>query len=290
MTSAKKEFLKLSESKKLSVIEGRQEKPSPNSNSSFSRSNRLEKKTLSRTGRAIYDFKMIREGDRILVAVSGGKDSWLLLDILSHFRRVSRISFSLEALHIGSEFTSPDLVSLRSYCKSKDIIFHYDYIGIEALAEEKLRPESSFCSFCARLRRGSIYKNAEKLGVQKIALGHNREDAIETLLLNLFYSGEMKSMSPKYRSDDGKFILIRPLIYVPEEDIAKLAQQKKFFILKNECPHSRQGGGKRAELKAIMSELEKKNPQLKANLLNALANVSSSHLLDRRLYPFEKLE
>ncbi len=238
----------------------------------------------------MYDYGMISDGDHILVAVSGGKDSWALLSLLYNLFRAAPVRFQISALHISSEFTVQDLSPIQNFCAERSISFFHEFLPVEKLAAQYRRDGSSFCSFCARIRRGNIYRIAEGLGFSKIALGHNMEDLIETVLMNQFFNGQLKSMSPKYRTDDGKFVVIRPLIYAGEEQIFRFVTQKKFYIFANNCPHNQKGGGERSRVKRLIATLEKENPQIKYSILNSLKKIAPSHLLDKNIFDFQGVD
>jgi len=243
----------------------------------------LEDKLLSKVGKAIEDYSLIEEGDNILVALSGGKDSWTLLHLLELLRKRAPIKFSLKVatVHPGFEGFETDL--LEAYLRSRGFEYIIKRTRMLEVIREKLNPDSSFCSFCARLRRGILYNLAPELGCNKIALAHNCDDTIETLLLNQFYSGQLKAMPPKLFSDVGRNIVIRPMIYLKEADIAKYADAKKFPIIYCKCPVYNDQNMKRKQIKKLLAELEIKNPGTKSNILTALSNVVPSHLMDTDL-------
>jgi tRNA 2-thiocytidine biosynthesis protein TtcA len=245
--------------------------------------NRLEKKLLKAASQAIQDFDLISDGDRIMVAVSGGKDSYTLLHVLMRLRERAPIDFDLVAVNLdqGQPGYPADVVER-----------HFQAVGVpyRMLVRDtysvvrRLVPEGqTTCPVCSRLRRGVLYNAAVELGCTKIALGHHRDDLIETLLLSALYSGALKSMPPKLRSDDGRNVVIRPLCYAAEDDIAAFAQALSFPIVPCDLCGS-QPNLRRKRVKALLAELSREHPAVKGNLLNALGRVVPSHLLDRGLH------
>ena len=187
-------------------------------------------------------------------------------------------------MHIETDFYRQQLLPILDDMKRQEFSLEIQERNINQLAAVNLREGSSFCSFCARMKRGSIYQFAEEKGYKKIVLGHHREDLLETVLMNMFYAGQIKSMAPRYRTDDGKFTVLRPLAYVPEQLLLEYSRQKEFPILGYQCPHlTEKNGGQRQKIKELLQDLETENPQVKANLLNSLRNVVPSHLLDDKL-------
>ncbi len=244
----------------------------------------LEKKILRATGKAIEDFSLIKNGDHIALGLSGGKDSWTLLHILMLLRERAPITFSLTALTIHPGFPEFDTTELERYLTEHKLEHVIKRTHINETIRDRLKPGSSFCSFCARLRRGALYTTAPALGCNKIALAHHREDTIETLLLNQFFSGKIKAMPAMLVSDDRKNIVIRPFIYVPEEEIAEYARLKGFPILHWQCPIASEENGERKKVKRMLAGLEQEYPGLKSTMLSALQNVHLSHLLDKNVY------
>jgi tRNA 2-thiocytidine biosynthesis protein TtcA len=234
-------------------------------------------------GKAIADFGMIQEGDRVAVAVSGGKDSATLLLLLEELRRRAPVKFELIALNIDSGYPGyrTDTIEgfLREHASGYRMIptDHYDII------KEKRRPGSSFCSICARLKRGTLYSVARELGCNKLALGHHRDDFIETLLLNQFFVGSLKAMSASMLADDGVTTVIRPLVYVAEADIISYSRQTNLPIVCCCCPVCGKADLQRKRMKNLLKDLEKDIPHIKNSLLKALSNVHPRHLLDAGL-------
>jgi len=243
----------------------------------------LEIKILEQIEKVIADFNLIQNQDRVLVAVSGGKDSYLLLHALGILQKRGEISFSLVAINIDHGFVGYQAKTIEEYVVRNGFDFHLHRTDIAGLLEEKFKPGKNRCSLCSRLRRGALYQLAPKLGCNKIALGHHADDLIETLLLNLFYTGQLKSMPPWLQSDDGRNTVIRPLAYVSEADIASYAYEKGFPIACCCCPACGVNDNQqRRNIKTRLGEMEKNHPGIKSNLLTALKNVVPSHLQDRR--------
>lgn len=230
-------------------------------------------------GRAIGDFGMIEDQDRILVALSGGKDSWTLLHILESLQKRAPVAFSLLAMTVHPGFPGFQTGSIENYLRSRGMEYRIVEAPIHRMMLEKLGTEDTPCSLCSRLRRGVLYSQARQLGCTKIALGHHRDDFIETLLLNQFFNGKIKAMAPLLHADDGINVVIRPLVYVPEEDILRFASAAGFPITCCACPACGDQEMKRARIKKLLADLERDRPGIKASLLAALADVDHRHLL-----------
>ena len=243
----------------------------------------LERRLLRDVGRAIGNHRLIEPGDRILVAMSGGKDSYAMCVLLRDLQARAPIAFDLLAVHLDQGQPGYDGAPLERWLTSEGIphkVLHEDTYSI---VTDKIPEGKTYCSLCARLRRGILYRAAGELGCNKIALGHHRDDALETLLLNLFFAGKLASMPPKLTSDDGRFVVIRPLAYAAEADLAAFAAERKFPILPCKLCGS-QDEAQRKQMKALLNELESKHPTLRQSMLAALGNVNPSHLYDQRLY------
>ena len=239
------------------------------------------RKVKKLTGQAVGEFNLIEEGDRIAVAVSGGKDSYALLHILNQLRRRAPINYELIAVNVDAGFPGYQKGILENYLKDCGFRVHMEATDCSQIIDEKLRPGSSYCAFCARLRRGVLYTVADRLGCNKIALGHHLDDFIETLLLNQFYIGTLAAMSPKLLADNKRHTVIRPMVYVEEADIIKFARQNEFPIIDCGCPVMGQEDQKRQRMKSLLTELHKENRYLKRSMIRALSNVRPRHLLDR---------
>jgi tRNA 2-thiocytidine biosynthesis protein TtcA len=248
--------------------------------------NELYRKIKKATGRAVGDFNLIEEGDRIAVGVSGGKDSYSLLHILDALRRRAPIRYELVAVNVDSGFPGYRREVVENHLKERDFAYCMETTEAYRIIEEKRRPGSSYCSFCARLRRGVLYTVAERLGCNKIALGHHLDDFIETLLLNQFYVGTLAAMSPKLLADNGRQTVIRPFVYVEEKDIIAFCRENAFPVICCACPVCGVVDQKRQRMKGLIRELAATNPHLKRSMIGALGNVHPRHLLDKRLKEF----
>lgn len=251
--------------------------------------NRLHKNLRRETGRAIADFNMIQEGDLVMVCLSGGKDSYVMLDILLNMQKHAPIRFDLVAVNLDQK--QPDFPEevLPNYLESIGVDYHVLEKDTYSIVLDKTEPGKSFCSLCSRLRRGNLYGFAEKIGATKIALGHHRHDLMETLFLNMFFGGKLKSMPPKLISDNKKHIVIRPLAYCKEEEIAQYAELKQFPIIPcNLCGN--QENLQRQEIKKMLNEWARLYPGRLEILFKSMTNVAPSHLADSSLYDFQSLE
>jgi tRNA 2-thiocytidine biosynthesis protein TtcA len=243
---------------------------------------KLEKKLLGKLAQANKDFDLFGPGDRVMVCVSGGKDSYSLMTLLREVKR--RVPWDFEIIGVNLDQAQPGFPPevIENWFKAEGFDYRMIRKDTYSIVLEKVPEGKTYCSLCSRLRRGILYNCAQDIGATRMALGHHRDDLIETLLLNLFYSGQMKTMPPKLLSDDGRNTVIRPLAYCAEEDIAEYARLKGFPIVPcNLC--GSQDGMKRQEIKTLLSRLNKDNPKVKGNLLAALSNVQPTHLLDRDL-------
>jgi tRNA 2-thiocytidine biosynthesis protein TtcA len=241
---------------------------------------RFFQRIRKQVGRAIGDFGLIESGDRIAVAVSGGKDSYVLLHVLEALRRRAPVPFELIAVNIDPGFPGYRKDLLETHLQQHAFRYHLEQAGFSDIIDEKLRPGSSYCAFCARLRRGVLYTLADQLGCNKIALGHHLDDVIETLLLNQFYVGRLAAMSPRLLADNGRHIVIRPLVYVEEADIIEVAERNRLPVICCSCPVCGEMDQKRQAMKRLVDNLSREIPQVRQSLLKALGNVQPRHLLD----------
>ena len=227
-------------------------------------------------------YRLLSEGDKVMVAVSGGKDSYTLLDLLHSARKKLPFNYEVVAVHLDQQQPGYDGVPLKVWLEQSGIPFEILSKDTYSIVKELTPPGGTYCAPCSRLRRGILYSTAERLGCNKIALGHHRDDALETLLMNMFYSGRIQSMPAMYRTDDGRFDVIRPLIECAEAEIAEYAQLRAFPILPcNLCGN--QEGLKRVEMKKLLSDLELRNPGIRDVMLASMKHVRPSHLLDHEL-------
>lgn len=249
---------------------------------------KLEKRLLRLAGQAIGDFAMIEPGDRVMVCLSGGKDSYALLELLLVLRERAPIDFELIAVNLDQKQPGfPDQV-LPDYLRARGVPFRIETQDTYSVVTRVIPEGKTMCSLCSRLRRGILYRVAAELGASKIALGHHRDDILGTFFLNLFYGGRLKGMPPKLVSDDGRHVVIRPLAYVKEADLARYAQIKAFPIIPcNLC--GSQENLKRQEVKRMLADWERRFPGRVENTYNALARVVPSHLMDATLFDFRAL-
>lgn len=250
--------------------------------------NKLEKRLFRLTGQAIGDYNMIEQGDRVMVCMSGGKDSYAMLDILLKLRERAPIDFSIVAVNLDQKQPGFPEHVLPDYFRSIGVDFHIENQDTYSIVKRVVPEGKTTCSLCSRLRRGILYRVAGELGATKIALGHHRDDIIETLFLNIFYGGKLKGMPPKLQSDDGKNVVIRPLAYVREPDLERYAEYKQFPIIPCTLCGS-QPNLKRAEMKSLIRLWEKQHPGRIKSIFSALSNVVPSHLMDTDLHDFRNL-
>jgi tRNA 2-thiocytidine biosynthesis protein TtcA len=251
--------------------------------------NKLQKRLRREVGRAIADFNMIEEGDKIMVCLSGGKDSYTMLDILMSLQRDAPVNFELVAVNLDQK--QPDFPTeiLPTYLDALGVPYKILEEDTYTVVKTHVPEGKTMCSLCSRLRRGLLYSYAEEIGATKVALGHHRDDILETLFLNMFYGGKLKAMPPKLRSDDGKHILIRPLAYCREDDIIEYSSIKEFPIIPcNLC--GSQENLQRQVIKEMLQAWEKKHPGRTETIFTALQNVVPSHLADGDLFDFRGLE
>ncbi|HEV2614109.1 MAG TPA: tRNA 2-thiocytidine(32) synthetase TtcA [Gammaproteobacteria bacterium] len=249
----------------------------------------LEKKLLHYTGKAIHDFNMISRNDRVMVCLSGGKDSFTLLTILTLLQKRAKIPFEITAYTLDQQQPGWDDSKLRAWLEARKINYFIDSKDTYSIVKAKLPEGATYCSLCSRLRRGTIYGYAERNNFTKIALGHHRDDLIRTLLMSILYNGEIKSMPPKLLTDNKKHIVIRPLAYCQEKDIAAFAKHMEFPIIPcNLC--GSQENLVRKKVGKLIDELAKENSKIPSNILHALSAVKPSQLMDTTLWDFKNLE
>ena len=251
--------------------------------------NKLAKRLHRQVGQAISDFNMIEPGDKVMVCVSGGKDSYALLDILLALRVRAPVPFELVAVNLDQK--QPDFPEhvLPSYLASLGVPFHIEQQDTYSIVKRLVPEGQTMCSLCSRLRRGILYRVASELGATKIALGHHRDDMVATLLMNMFFGGRLKGMPPKLVSDDGRHVVIRPLAYVAESDLERWALVQRFPIIPcNLC--GSQVNLQRAQIKQMLREWERQYPGRTDKMAAAMGRITPSHLMDRNLHPFTTLQ
>jgi len=250
---------------------------------------KLEKRLCREVGRAIIDYNMIEEGDRVMVCVSGGKDSYGMLDILIKLQQRSPVKFTLVAVNLDQKQPGfPDHI-LPAYLESIGVEYHIENQDTYSIVKRLIPEGKTMCSLCSRLRRGILYKVADKLGATKVALGHHRDDILQTFFLNMFFAAKMKAMPPKLVSDNGNHILIRPMAYVPETDLIAWAAHKQFPIIPCTLCGS-QDGLQRVQVGNLLREWQKKYPGRVENMFSAMQDIRPSHMLDKKLYDFVGLK
>jgi tRNA 2-thiocytidine biosynthesis protein TtcA len=250
--------------------------------------NRLRGRLEHHVGQAIADYNMIEDGDSVMVCLSGGKDSYTLLDILLALRKRAPIDFRIVAMNLDQKQPGFPADVLPNYLKKIGVEYHIETQDTYAIVKEKIPEGKTTCSLCSRLRRGIIYRVAGELGANKIALGHHRDDMIETLFLNLFFAGKLKAMPPKLVTDKGDHIVIRPLAFCAEKDIARFARAMEFPIIPcNLC--GAQENLQRQNVKQMLAEWERQYPGRTQTIFTAMQSVSPSHLLDETLFDFKNL-
>ena len=250
--------------------------------------NKLAKRLRRQVGQAIADYNMIEDGDRVMVCLSGGKDSYTLLDMLRQLQAKAPVRFELVAVHLDQKQPGYDPDILPNYLRGIGQPFEILEQDTYSVVQRVIPEGKTMCGLCSRLRRGALYTHAERAGFTKIALGHHRDDMVETLFLNMFYHSRLKAMPPKLQSDDGKHVLIRPLAYCKEADIVDYAEQKAFPIMPcNLC--GSQETLQRKAIKAMLHEWERKTPGRIENVFRAMTSIAPSQLADRALFDFASL-
>ncbi|WP_029718607.1 MULTISPECIES: tRNA 2-thiocytidine(32) synthetase TtcA [Rubrivivax] len=250
--------------------------------------NKLSKRLHRLVGQAIGDFNMIEAGDRVMVCMSGGKDSHALLDILLSMRERAPIDFEIVAVNLDQKQPGFPAEVLPTYLKSRGVEFRIEEQDTYSIVKRLVPEGQTMCSLCSRLRRGVLYRVASEIGATKIALGHHRDDMVVTLLMNMFFGSRMKGMPPKLVSDDGRHVVIRPLAYVAETDLERWAEHRAFPIIPcSLCGN--QENLQRVQIKKMIREWERQYPGRIDNMFTAMGNIVPSHMMDRKLYPFETL-
>lgn len=249
---------------------------------------KLQAQLRGQVGKAIMDYRMIENGDRVMVCVSGGKDSYTLLDLLLSLQQRAPVSFEVIAVNLDQKQPGFPEHVLPQYLQQLGVAYRIVEEDTYSVVTRVIGAGKTMCGLCSRLRRGVLYRVASELGATKVALGHHRDDIVETLFLNMFYGARLKAMPPKLLSDDGKHVVIRPLAYCPEEDIARYARGRGFPIIPCKLCGS-QDNMKRREVKAMLAAWENEDPGRTDRLFRSLQNVTPSHLADRALYDFESI-
>jgi tRNA 2-thiocytidine biosynthesis protein TtcA len=251
--------------------------------------NRLQKNLRGDVGRAIADYNMIQDGDLVMVCLSGGKDSYVMLDILLNLQKHAPISFAIKAVNLDQKQPGFPEHVLPNYLESIGVDYHIIEQDTYSVVIDKTEPGKTYCGLCSRLRRGNLYSYAESIGATKIALGHHRNDIMETLFLNMFFGGKLKAMPPKLLSDDGRHVVIRPLAYCKEKEIEAFASMKGFPIIPcNLC--GTQENMQRQEIKQMLNDWDRQFPGRLDVMFKSILNVAPSHLGDTRLFDFAGLE
>lgn len=249
---------------------------------------KLQKQLRRQTGKAITDYHMIDENDRIMVCLSGGKDSYTLLDMLIQLQTVAPVKFQLVAVNLDQKQPGFPEHVLPEYLDSLNLEYHIVEQDTYSIVKQKIEPGKTTCSFCSRLRRGILYNTANQIGASKIALGHHMDDLVETMFMNMFHGSRLKTMPPKLISDDKRNVVIRPLVYCREKYISRYAKQKEFPIIPcNLC--GSQENLERQRIKEMLQEWDKQSPDRVANIFRSMQNITRSHLLDTSLFNFNDI-
>ncbi|HJV71786.1 tRNA 2-thiocytidine(32) synthetase TtcA [Ideonella sp.] len=250
--------------------------------------NKLSKRLHRQVGQAIADFNMIEDGDKVMVCLSGGKDSYALLDILLNLQQRAPIRFELVAVNLDQKQPGFPAEVLPNYLRSRGVPFHIETQDTYSIVKKLVPEGQTMCSLCSRLRRGILYRVAKELGATKIALGHHRDDMVVTLLMNMFFGSRIKGMPPKLVSDNGEHVVIRPLAYVAETDLERWAAHRRFPIIPCSLCGS-QENLQRVQTKKMIREWDKAYPGRIDNMFSAMGNITLSHMMDRSLYPFQTI-
>ena len=249
----------------------------------------LEKRLCREVGRAIFDYNMIEEGDKVMVCVSGGKDSYGLLDVLLKLRARAPIHFDIVAVNLDQKQPGFPEDVLPGYLEALGVPFHIEEQDTYSIVKRVIPEGKTTCGLCSRLRRGILYRVADELGATKVALGHHRDDMLQTFFLNMFFAAKLKSMPPKLVSDDGRHVVIRPLAYVAEKDLVRWAQHRAFPIIPCTLCGS-QENLQRKQVGEMLRDWERKFPGRIENMFNAMQNIVPSHLLDAKAFDFKGLK
>ncbi len=252
-------------------------------------SSNLEARLARKVTRAISTFDLIEDGDRVLVGLSGGKDSWALMQLLDVLRRRAPVDFTLVAVNVDSGYAGYRHDAITRACSERGWECRIEHTAIGEIMDDVLAADATPCSLCARLRRGVLYRLAADLGATKIALGHHADDFVETLLLNLFFAGSLKAMPARLVSDDGRHVVIRPLVYVAEDEARAYTRASELPVIGCCCPVCGDLSLKRQRIKRLLLDFDREHPGVKSSMLKALGNVAPRHLLDTRLNPVAEL-
>jgi len=251
--------------------------------------NKLAKRLHRQVGQAITDYNMIEAGDKVMVCLSGGKDSYAMLDILLNLRRRAPVPFEVVAVNLDQKQPGFPEHVLPEYLRALGVPFHIEERDTYSIVKRLVPEGKTLCSLCSRLRRGILYRVAGELGATKIALGHHRDDIVVTMLMNMFFTSRMKGMPPKLVSDDGRHVVIRPLAYVAEADLERWALHREFPIIPCSLCGS-QENLQRVQIKKMIREWDRQHPGRVENVFTAMANITPSHMMDRALFPFAGLK
>ena len=249
----------------------------------------LEARIARKTTRAITEYSMIEDGDRVMVGLSGGKDSWALLQILDELRHRAPITFTLVAVNVDSGYKDYKHGVITEICRARGWELHIEHTVIGEVMDDILADGATPCSLCARLRRGVLYRVAREVGATKIALGHHLDDFVETLLLNVFFAGALKAMPARLLSDNSEHVVIRPFVYVTEDECRAYARERELQVIGCCCPACGDLSLQRQRIKKLIFDLEQEHPGVRHSMITALGNVMPRHLLDRRLNPVADL-